>query len=110
MKAYLKTALQLNGVHYDASTDDRPSIVDLDESEFKRLEDMLAVRAPTETEVALFKVLNPVVDIEEAEVVSETKPAGRKAKVGKPEGEQKPEGERKPEGEQKPEGAGDEEI
>lgn len=90
MKAYLKIALQVNGVHYDASTDDRPSIVDLDAGEFKRLEDMLAVRAPTETEVALFKVLNPVVDIEEAEVVSETKPA-RKAKAEKTaDGSEKP--------------------
>lgn len=84
MKAYLKTALQVNGIHYDASTDDRPSIVDLDAGEFKRLEDMLAVRAPTETEAALFKVLNPVVDIEEAEVVSETQPTGGKAKANKP--------------------------
>jgi hypothetical protein len=82
MKAYLKMALQLNGVHHDASTDDRPSIVDLDADEFKRLEDMLAVRAPTETEVALFKVLNPVLEVEDAEVVSETKPA-RKGKSEK---------------------------
>ena len=77
MKAYALASLKIGKKTHKASTDDEPSVVELSDKEFKRLEGMGAVRTPTDKELKLAAV-------EEAEVVEETAPKGAAPKGGKP--------------------------
>lgn len=71
MKALTLMSLKIGKKTYKASTDEKPVVVDLDQNEFDRLSDMLAVRKPTANELKL-------AEVEDAEVVEE-KPAKKPA-------------------------------
>lgn len=73
MKAYLNTALQVKGNFIEASSEGKPSVVDLDEAEFARLSEMGVVRAATEIEAKIAAMSA----IEDAEIVSEEAPKKR---------------------------------
>ena len=77
MKAYALASLKIGKKTHKASTDDEPSVVELSDKEFERLEGMGAVRKPTDKELKLAAV-------EEAEVVEETAPKNAATKAGKP--------------------------
>ena len=77
MKAYALASLKIGKKTHKASTDDEPTVVELSDKEFKRLEGMGAVRKPTDKELKLAAV-------EEAEVVEETAPKNTAPKGGKP--------------------------
>jgi hypothetical protein len=53
MKALAIYAIQRSGTEVPASTEERPSIFDVDDREFRRLEKMGAVRVPTEHELKI---------------------------------------------------------
>ena len=76
MKAYALASLKIGKKTHKASTDDEPTVVELSDKEFKRLEGMGAVRTPTDKELKLAAV-------EEAEVVEETAPKNTAPKGGK---------------------------
>lgn len=68
MKAYLINSVQIARQRYPASTEEEPSIIDLEKKEFSRLEAIGAVRKPTEREEKLAR--NAAV--EDAEIVDES--------------------------------------
>lgn len=61
MKAYLLNSLKIGPKTHRASTEENPVVIDIEDREFKRLEAMSAVRAPTENEL---KIAASTIDLE----------------------------------------------
>lgn len=76
MKALAVHTLRMGNETHAASTKDVPNIIDLDDEEYERLEELGAVRKPTKEETAVFdaieKAKNTGVKLKKPEAVVET--------------------------------------